>query len=324
MDIHAADITGVVGIIPSPATDDAEDWRATSTVNLKELEKLVEAVIDAGVNVIMTTGTFGECATLLQEELRDLVACAVETTAGRRPVFAGITTLNTRETIRRARELIAVGADGLFVGRPMWLAMDDVSIVRYYSDIAEALPGVPQVVYDNPPAFKGKISAEAYLRLSDIPEVVAAKHVGGPQLESDMVAAGDRLRVLPNAPDWYRVAEAQPELAAACWSGAVACAPSAMVTLARAIARRDWQEAARVSERINWAEAPMFMGAGLGEFINYSIQLGHVRFRNAGLIDPGPCRPPYLSAPDDYAQGSAECGRRWAELEREFSCSALS
>lgn len=84
----------------------------------------------------------------------------VQTNKRSRPLFAGVTTLNTRDTIERARALVDIGVDGLFVGRPMWLAMDDKSIVRYYQDIAAALPGVPMVAYDNPVAFKGKISTE--------------------------------------------------------------------------------------------------------------------------------------------------------------------
>jgi len=173
MKITMEDIRGVVGIVPTPATPDAERWDAQNTIELDETVKMVSAVVDAGVDVLMTTGTFGECATLTGDELRTFIDCVVKTVGGRRPVFAGITTLNTRDTVRRGRELVALGADGLFVGRPMWLAMDEVAIVRFYQDIAAALPGVPLVVYDNPSAFKGKISAAAYRALAQIPEVVA-------------------------------------------------------------------------------------------------------------------------------------------------------
>ncbi|GAA4236168.1 hypothetical protein GCM10022254_45150 [Actinomadura meridiana] len=317
--IDATDLRGVLGIVPTPATPDAERWDAEHTVNLPETERMVRTVVGDGITALMTTGTFGECATLTEPELLEFVDCVVRTVGGSVPVFAGITTLNTRDTIRRGRALVDAGAAGLFVGRPMWLAMDDAAIVRYYGDIAEALPGVPLVVYDNPPAFKGKISTEAYRRLAAVPEVIAAKHTGGPRLEDDLVATAGRLRVLPNAPDWYPAARAHPDLAPACWSGAVACAPAAMATLERAVLARDWDRAAHVSERVNWAEAPMFLGGGLAEFVDYSIQLGHVRFQHAGLVDIGPTRPPYLEAPADYVAGSEECGRRWAVLQKEFA-----
>ena len=319
MKVEVENIRGVVGIVPTPASSNADRWDTENSLNLPETEKMVRLVVAAGVDSVMTTGTFGECATLTWPELQDFVACVVATVAGKRPVFAGVTTLNTRDTIRRGRALIAAGADGLFVGRPMWLAMDDRAIVRFYRDLAEAMPGVPLIAYDNPPAFKGKISADAYRQLAEIPELIAAKHVGGPQMEADMLAVGSKMRILANAPDWYPIAKTQPDLAVACWSGAVACAPAAMVAQSKAILARDWDRAAAIAARLSWAESPMFPGGDFANFINYSIQLGHVRFQSAGLVDMGPTRPPYLEAPAEYIAGSAECGRRWAVLEREFA-----
>ena len=319
MKLTAADIRGVVGIVPTPATADAERWDAEATVNLPESAKMIEAVVDAGVDIIMTTGTFGECSTLTWPELQTFVDCVVQTTNRRRPVFAGVTTLNTRDTIARGRELVRLGADGLFAGRPMWIAMDDKQIVRYYRDIAEALPGVPLVVYDNPPAFKGKISNDVYAQLAKIPEVVAAKHVGGPQLEADMRTVGENIRILPLETEWYPIAQIVPGLALACWSGAVACAPSPIAALGRAILARDWAAAETLHNKANWAIETMFPGGEFARFINYSIQLGHERFRAAGLIDPGPCRPPYIGVPDEYLAGAKEVGRRWRTLEDEFA-----
>ena len=225
MKLTMLDIRGVVGIVPTPATADAESWSATQTIEIAQTEKMVRAVVDAGVDVIMTTGTFGECATLTAEELRTFVQAVVRTVGGKRPVFAGVTTLNTRDTITRGRELVEIGADGLFVGRPMWLAMDEKAIVRFYQDVAHALPGVPLVVYDNPSAFKGKISREVYRALAEIPEVVASKHVGGPSLVPDLLEIGHKMRLLPLEVDWCALAREYPQQAQACWSGGVACAP---------------------------------------------------------------------------------------------------
>jgi 4-(2-carboxyphenyl)-2-oxobut-3-enoate aldolase len=233
------------------------------------------------------------------------------------PFFAGVTTLNTRDTIARGREAIAVGADGLFVGRPMWLPLDDDGVVRFYRDITEALPGVPVVIYDNPAAFKGKISVAAYRQLADLPEIVATKHAGGPSLESDIEAFGDKVAVLPLDSDWVRAAKRFPDRATACWSGNVACAPSPLAALSRAVLSQDWAGADHISEQVNWALAPQF-GGDMSRFMDYSIPVGRGRFRGAGLIDCGPSRPPYTDAPPDMVAGGEETGRRWAELEQKY------
>jgi len=324
MRLTVDDITGIVGIVPTPANPGADRWDAKDTVNLRETEKMMEAVVGAGIEVVMTTGTFGECATLTWPELRGFVDCVVQTTRKRAPVFAGVTTLNTRDTIERGRVLIDLGADGLFVGRPMWLPLDDKSIVRFYRDLAEAMPGVPLVVYDNPLAFKGKISTEAYKQIAAIPETVASKHVGGPSLEPDLLAVSKGLRLLPLEPDWCGLAEKHTDLAKACWSGNVACAPAPIAALSKAILARDWPRARALTEKVAWAQQPMFPGGDLATFMGYSIQLGHVRFKAAGLIDPGPTRPPYVGAPEQYVAGSEECGRRWAQLQREFTGQAVA
>jgi dihydrodipicolinate synthase/N-acetylneuraminate lyase len=316
--ISADDITGIVGILPTPSTPNADRWDAVNTVNLPETEKLVRAVVDAGIEFIMTTGTFGECATLTEDELRDFVDCVVRTTGGRRPVFAGITTLNTRDTIRRARKLVELGADGIFSGRPMWLPMDEKAIVRYYRDLAEALPGVPLVVYDNPWAFKGKISPAAYAELAKIPTVVGAKHAGG-NLEGDLEAVGSGLKLLPVDIDWVPAAKAHPDALNACWSGGVACAPAPLAALSRAVAAQDWATAEKIHEKVQWASKVMMPAGDVATFISYSIPLGKGRFKGAELIDPGPGRAPYSEAPAEYYALSLESGRRWKQLQEEFT-----
>ncbi len=317
MSLTRSDIRGVVGIVPTPATSDADSWRAENTVNTAETETMIEAVIDAGIEFVMSAGTFGECASLTHDEWLTFTTAVAQAVRGRVPFFAGVTTLNTRDTISRSRQAIDAGADGLFVGRPMWLPLDDNAIVRYYRDITEALPDVPIVVYDNPAAFKGKISVEAYLSLADLPEIVATKHAGGPTLGRDIQAVGEKIAVLPLDSDWCAAASRFPALATACWSGNVACAPAPLAALSRAVLSRDWDAAEAISEKVNWALAPQF-GGDMSRFMDYSIPVGRARFRSAGLIDPGPSRPPYTEAPADMIAGGEETGRRWAQLEHEY------
>lgn len=319
MKIDVEDIQGIVGIVPTPATADAEKWQTNSSVDLEETGRMTRLVVEAGIDVLMCAGTFGECATLTEPELADFTRAIAEANAKARPFFAGITTLNTRDTVRRGRDLIDAGADGLFIGRPMWLAMSDKDILRFYRDIAEALPGVPVVVYDNPVAFKGKISGDVYDELAKIPEMVAAKHVGGPALAEDMARVGNDLRILPLATAWLSAAKVHPDLGKACWSGSVACAPAPHVALARAILSGDLEAAEAISSKLVWAEQPMFSGGDLASFMDFSIPIAHLRHKAAGLIEPGPTRPPYIDIPASYSQGALETGRRWAQLQSEFS-----
>jgi 4-(2-carboxyphenyl)-2-oxobut-3-enoate aldolase len=280
---------------------------------------MVATIAGAGIEILMTNGSFGEGATLTAQEQEDFTACIAQTMNGRGLLFAGVTTLNTRDTIARARRLVELGADGLFLGRPMWMSLDHRSIIRYYEDVAEALPGVPIIIYDNQFAFKAKIATETYAALSRIPGIVATKHIGGPTMADDLRAVEGRMRVLPVDSQWSKSARAFPGEATACWSGNVADDPAPLKMLADAIDSRDWTFADHICERMAWAQAPMFPGGLLENFVDYNIPIAHARLEGSGLVRSGPPRPPYLFAPESYLEGGRETGRRWASLRDEFS-----
>ncbi len=318
MRITQADITGIVGILPAPATPDAGHWSCTASVDLAETEAMVRRTVDAGITILMTGGSFGEGPSLTEAEHVDLTACVAGTLAGRGMLFAGATTMNTRDTIARGRRLVDAGADGLFLGRPAWMSLPQEGILRFYRDVAEALPDTPIVVYDNQFAFKARIETATYEALSRIPQIVATKHIGGPTLPADLAAAGDRMRVLPLDAQWAAIARHHPA-AAACWTGNAADGPEPLVALATAIRAGDFDRADAICARMAWAQAPMFPGGKLENFVDYNIPIAHGRLQGSGLVRSGPPRPPYVDAPEGHWEGGRETGRRWATLRAEFA-----
>lgn len=319
----AADITGLVAILPTPALPGADRWDANDTVDLPETERMVEGLVEAGVDVLMTNGTFGEGASLTLDEVLAFNDTVIRTVAGRVPVFTGATTLNTRDTIARGRLLADLGADGLFLGRPMWVAMDDAQIVEFHRSVAEALPQLSQVLYDNPVAFKGKISSEAYAQLSHIPQVVAAKHMGvglmGDRFVADLRAVEGRVRLLCLAEDWFPSASAYPDEMVACWSGDAVCGPAPLIELRRAVLDRDWIRAESLHDDIVQARRALFPSGDFELFSRYNIQIDRAQFAAAGWIVPGPTRAPYTSCPEDYLEGGRGTGRRWAALHARLA-----
>nr|WP_274636442.1 dihydrodipicolinate synthase family protein [Microbacterium bovistercoris] len=315
-------IDGIVGIVPTPSTPGSDDWRASDTIAVAESASMAARIVDAGVDVLLTNGTFGEASTLTERELYTFNATVVEAIAGRVPLFAGCTTLNTRDTITRARELVRLGVDGLFLGRPMWLPLDEAQIVTYYRSIAEALGDVPIVVYDNELAFKGAIPARAYEQLAEIPQIVGSKHTG---IVSDrmayteaMAAIGGRFPLLPMLTQWVRTTEAFPGRVPAAWCGDVAAGPEPAIALRDALASGNADRIAEVDADIRWASETKFPEDGFEAFMQYSIQINREEFREAGFITPGPSRPPYIGAPVNYLEGGAEDGRRWRSLREKY------
>jgi len=97
-DITVDAITGVLGMVPTPATPDADQWSCTQSVDLDETSRMARMLVDGGIGILMTAGSFGEGATLTWEEHQAFTDCLVQELGAKALLFAGATTLNTRDT----------------------------------------------------------------------------------------------------------------------------------------------------------------------------------------------------------------------------------
>lgn len=321
--MRAQDLVGVYNIIPTPAVRNRSLLEPGDTVAYEELYKNLSHLIDGGVDGIMTNGTFGESATLDDDELLNFVHQVVERVNGRVPVFAGATAMSTRMTINRGRELMGLGATGLFLGRPMWCGADDDTLVGYYSDIADALPDAPIVIYDNPEVFKGKISPQAYRRLAKIPSVIGSKYIAlGAQYLADIDACGNDISIMTLDTDWYYARRWVGDSARSVWTGSGNCGMAPLWVLRQALLSGDEEVALDVTKELRHALAPLFPKGSFAEFSKYNIPLEKARFAAGGIFDPGPARPPYHHCPPEYLAGAEESGQRWAALEKKYAAHA--
>lgn len=320
MRIDIEHLTGVLAIMPTPALPNGSDPTAIDTVNHEEARRAASALIDDGVDAIMINGTFGEAATLTWDELRAFTRTVVDEVAHRVPVFGGATTLNTRDTISRARVLAELGVDGLLLGRPMWSPCDDDTIVDFYRHVAAGTPDLGIVVYDNPVSFRGKISSAVYQQLAQIPQVIAAKYPAlGDAFLADLDAMGDGMRLLPLAREWYTAWQQAPGRVPACWSGSASCGPVPDLALRDALRAGRMDEAEAIADALGTAAETFFPGGSFEAFSRYNVPLEKIRIDEAGYISAGPCRPPYIHCPEAYAEGARESGRRLARLHAELS-----
>lgn len=318
-------VQGVFAIMPTPATSDASDPAARDTVDHEEARRAASALIDDGIDALMINGTFGEAATLTQQELFDFTRTIVSEVAGRVPILGGATTLNTRDTIDRARVLQSIGVDGLLLGRPMWSPCDDDTIVDFYRHVGAAVPDLGIIVYDNPISFRGPISTECYSELARIPQVIAAKYRAlGPSAAADIDAMGDDMTLLPLDREWFDAWQLAPGRVPACWSGSASCGPAPSVALRDALMSGLMADAERIANALGHAAETFFPQGSFEIFSRYNVPLEKIRIDEAGYIAAGPCRPPYLHCPDDYAAGARESGRRLAALHNEFSAAKAS
>lgn len=321
--LTAADVRGAWAVVPTPAKPNAGDWRADDTVDLDEAARVVDELIRAGIDGILTLGTLSECAALTWEEKRAFIATCVEAVAGRVPFFAGTTTLGTRETIRQTREASALGADGTMLGLPMWCELDTANAIQFYRDVAEACPETAICVYANPAAFKYKFTHDFWEQVAEIPQVVTSKYLDVAQMAVDLPLVKGRIRLLPVASQYVAAAKAHPEECTAFWTSAAVCGPAPVIRLRDEVSRAketgDWSVAEQIAADVQAGSHGLMPNENRAEFFRYNVQLELARIAAAGWMRVGPPRPPHTHAPAEYVAGAERSGKAWAEIHARYA-----
>ena len=317
----AGDVKGAWAILPTPSKPNASDWRAEDTVDLDESARVVNGLIDAGINGILSMGTLGEAATMTLPEKRDYMRALVEAARGRVPVYVGTTCLNTRDTVALTREARDMGADGTMLGLPMWCAPSVDVAVQFYKDVAEAVPDMNIAIYANPEAFKFEFPRPFWARVAEIPQVVTAKYIGVANLLTDLALTKGKIKLLPIDFDYYAAAR-MDDFVDAFWSSGAVCDPLVTTTLRDLVAdaRRtaDWSKARAFHDRLGPTAAPLFPNGSFKEFSTYNIGLEKARMDAAGWMKAGPIRPPYHIVPEPFLAGARKSGEMWAALGRDL------
>ena len=315
------DIHGAWAIVPTPSTPDASDWRATNTVDLEESARMIERLIDAGIDGILSMGTLGEAATLTLDEKRAFMGAIVEAARGRVPVFVGTTCLNTRDTVALTQEALDIGATGTMLGLPMWCAPSLDVAVQFYRDVAEAVPEMNIAVYANPEAFKFDFPRPFWARVAEIPQVVTAKYIGVANIMSDMSAIDGRIKLLPIDFEYYAAARIDDNIDAF-WSSGAVCDPLVTTTLRDLVAQAresgNWNSARAFHAMLAPTAAPLFPNGSFKTFSTFNIGLEKARMNAAGWINAGPTRPPYHLVPEEYLQGARKSGEMWNQIAHKI------
>jgi 4-hydroxy-tetrahydrodipicolinate synthase len=153
-------------------------FRRDLSLDEETLRGLVRRQIDAGIHFLVPCGTTGENPTLSRAEHLRVVEITVEEARGRVPVVAGAGGSDTRAVAALAREVEALGADGLLTVTPPYNKPTPEGLVAHYREIAAATR-LPIVVYNVPGRTGTNVEPATLARLAKIERVVAVKEASG-------------------------------------------------------------------------------------------------------------------------------------------------
>jgi 4-hydroxy-2-oxoglutarate aldolase len=142
-------------------------------------------------------GSNGENKSLTEKEKLEILETVVSEKADHQKVLAGAGFESTRQTIAFSKKAADLGADFVTIVTPSYFKkrLTDESMVRYYTDVADALP-IPVVVY-NAPGFTGMtISAGVIGTISRHPNIAGMKDTSKGNMSSYLEACGENFDVL--------------------------------------------------------------------------------------------------------------------------------
>lgn len=149
-------------------------------IDEKKFRDQIDYVINGGVTGILVFGSNGEFYMIEEDEMERGLKIAVDQAKGRVPIFFGIGGISTKKCCRLAKMAQANGAYGISVLQPMFLKPNETELYQHFKTIAECVPDLPVLLYNNPGRVNYTMSGNLVEKLAhEIPNIVGMKDTSG-------------------------------------------------------------------------------------------------------------------------------------------------
>lgn len=147
---------------------------ADETVDEKGLRKLVNHLIDGGVNGIFVNGSMGCFALLTDAEQIRAVEIVADEVNGRVPVVAGISDTGTKRVIKKTKIIEKFQIDFVTAVVPYFFRLTQAQGKRFFQEVANASQK-PVLIYNNPYLTPLDFEISTLLELAEEPNIVGLK-----------------------------------------------------------------------------------------------------------------------------------------------------
>lgn len=259
-----AEFRGVFPYLVSPID-------SSGKVATEVLARLCNDLIDAGVHGLTPLGSTGEFAYLSWAQKRRIVEVVVEAAKGRVPVVAGVAATTNADAVFQAREMQAIGCDGILAILEAYFPIPDDGVYQYFAAIAESV-SLPVVLYTNPNFQRSDLSLPVIDQLSRVPNIGYIKDASfnTGRLLSIINRVGDRMKVFSAS---AHIPACVMLIGGVGWMAGPAClVPRQSVTLYDLCRRGAWDEAMTLQRRL-WDLNQAFAKHNLAACIKGGLKL---------------------------------------------------
>lgn len=190
--------TGVALITP---------FKKDFSVDTEALVRIVNHVIDGGVEYLVVLGTTAEAATLNAAEKELVIKTVIDANANRLPLVLGVGGNNTAEVISELQTRDLSGFDAILSVSPYYNKPTQEGIYQHFKAVAAATT-LPIIIYNVPGRTGSNMLPATVLRLAhDISNIIGIKEAAGDMVQAMkiiqhkpkdfLVISGDDMITLP-------------------------------------------------------------------------------------------------------------------------------
>ncbi|MDQ6757235.1 MAG: 4-hydroxy-tetrahydrodipicolinate synthase [Bacteroidota bacterium] len=220
--------TGVALITP---------FKQNLEIDFNALEKLINFVIDNGVEYVITLGTTGETPTLDEEEKNALIYFTYDVVKDRIPVVVGIGGNNTKEVCKNLETYPLHKAAAVLTASPYYNKPSQEGIFQHYKTLAAASPK-PILLYNVPGRTGSNISAATTLQLAnEVENIAGIKEASGNMIQC--------MHILKDRPERFLVVSGDDHLTLPL----IACGMDGVISVAANCFPKEFSEMVRLALR---------------------------------------------------------------------------
>ncbi len=233
-------LTGTGVALATPFNEDG-------SIDFDGLDKLIDFVIEGGVDYVVTLGTTGETPTLSKEEKIEIINQTFSFVADRVPVVVGIGGNNTAAVIKEIETSPIDNAIAILSASPYYNKPSQEGLYQHYKALASSTTK-PIILYNVPGRTGSNISASTTIRLAnDFNNINGIKEASGNMNQC--------MQILRDKPQEFLVVSGDDNLALAqiaCGmrgviSVAANCFPKDLSSMVKAALEDDFDSARKIN-----------------------------------------------------------------------------